>query len=313
MKIFRKGIEASFRTEKLIALQYGQSKVTFFVYMFLRAIVIALMILSIVRGRYDIIPMCILTLILFTLPPIFERQFNADLPTFFEVFVLLFIFSAEVLGEIFAFYVKIPFWDTMLHTTSGFMIAAFGFSMIDIMNKDIKFKFKLSPIYACLNSLGFTALVAILWEFFEFFMDYFFGLDMQKDTVITKFQSVLLDPTNTNTPIKYQGIKEVAVNGDVLPINGYLDIGLYDTMKDTAVALLGALIFCIFAFAYIKTKGQNKIASMFIPVKRDWKKNPPDPEVDYAKRILELEAELQAEREKNLLEAEKSEDEEKKD
>ncbi|MDD6807915.1 MAG: hypothetical protein PUD72_05665 [Oscillospiraceae bacterium] len=302
MKIFNKSLEASVKYEKLLATQYGQSKVTFFVFMFLRAIVIALMILSIIRKRYDIIPMCILTLILFTLPPIFERKFNADLPTFFEVFVLIFIFSAQVLGEIFAFYVKIPIWDTLLHTTSGFMIAAFGFSMIDIMNKDDQLKFKLSPVYTCLNSLGFTALIAMVWEFFEFFMDYFFGMDMQKDTVISRFQSVMLDPTNSNIAVKVENIHEVIIDGNPLPFDGYLDIGLYDTMKDTAVAELGALVFCVFAFAFIKTKGKNKIAAMFIPVKRNWDENPPDYEFDYAKRLQELEAEF--EKRKEEMEAE---------
>ena len=292
MSIFRKSATGIYRLEKLLAEQYGQSKASFFAFMLLRVIVTAVLVISVITGRYETFSLCVLTLILFMIPAFLERTLNADLPTYFEVFILIFIFSAQMLGELAAFYIKFPWWDTMLHGTSGFIFAAFGFSIIDLLHKDEHLKFKLHPFYMAFNSFSFTMAIAVIWEFFEFAMDYFFGLDMQKDTVITKFQSVTLDPTRSNIPIVVDNIETVTINGEPLPFVGYLDIGLYDTIKDIAVAALGAVIFCIFAYAYIKTKGHNKIASLFIPVKRNWKEEPPDIEADFANRIANFEAEL---------------------
>lgn len=280
------------RLEKLLAEQYGQSKVSFFAYMLLRIIVTAVLIISIIRGRYEYINTCLVTLILLMLPAFLERRLNADFPTYFEVFVLLFVFCGQMLGEICAFYVRIPWWDTMLHGISGFLLSAFGFSIIDILHKDQDLKFKLHPFYMAFNSFSFMMVIAVLWEFFEFAMDFFFDRDMQKDTIITKFQSVSLDPTNSNIPIVVDNIKTVTINGEPLPFDGYLDIGLYDTMKDLAIATLGGIIFCIFAYAYIKTKGHNKIVTLFIPVKRNWKEEPPDIEAELANRIAKFEEEL---------------------
>lgn len=292
MKLFNKGIRRTYKFERLMAQQYGASKASFFFYMFLRIIVIAIMILSIINGRYEHIWQCFLTLVLFCLPPFFERSFKADLPSVFEIIVLCFAFAANILGEIFSFYVRIPGWDTMLHTIYGFIFAALGFSLIDIMNKDTSLKFKMHPAYLCINSFGFTMAIGVLWEFFEWSMDYFFGKDMQKDTIVHSFHSVMLDDTKSNIPVAVDNIHEVVIDGYKLPFDGYLDIGLFDTMKDLAVAALGASVFCIFLVAYLKTKGKNKVAAMLIPVKRNWDDDPAEVEADLAKRIVNLESEL---------------------
>ena len=104
-----------------------------------------------------------------------------------------------------------------------------------------------------------------MWEFFEFGMDTFFALDMQKDTIIQHFNSVALDPTKSNIPVVISNIHEVFVNGKDLGINGYLDIGLIDTMKDLIVNFIGAVVFSIIGFFYIKNRGNSKLASRFIP------------------------------------------------
>ena len=137
-------------------------------------------------------------------------------------------------------------------------------------------------------------MVAVLWEFFEFGMDNLFGKDMQKDTIIDHFNTVTLDSTNSNIAVPVENIKSVIINGKDLGLGGYLDIGLYDTMKDMGVALLGATIFCIFLYAYLKSGGKNKVAALFIPIKRNWDENPPEIESDLAKKIANLEEEVKA-------------------
>ena len=302
MNLLKKARHNYYRFETLVAKQYRESKLTFFVYMTLRLLVTAVLIISIIRGRYENITMCVIALILFTIPPIFERTLNADFPTVFEIVILMFVFSAQILGELACFYIKFSFWDTMLHTIGGFVFAAFGFSLIDLLHKDNQMKFKLSPIYLAISSFSFSIMLSVLWEFFECGMDYYFGADMQKDTIVKNFQSVMLDPTNKNIPVKVTNINNVIIDGTPLPFSGYLDIGLLDTMKDLAVCALGALVFGIIAYQYVKTGGKNKIAAMFVPVYRNWKTNPPtsDVEAELNARIAKLEKELEINRfEKN--------------
>ena len=96
-------------------------------------------------------------------------------------------------------------------------------------------------------------------------MDRLFHMDMQKDTIVHTISSVMLDPTNKNIPITIDNITSVAVNGQDLGFNGYLDIGLYDTMEDLFVNFIGALTFSVFGFFYIKHRGKGRIAKAFIP------------------------------------------------
>lgn len=288
-------IKDDYKIIKIASEQYGESKASFYLYMILRIFVIAVIVVSLIKQNYEFIIQAVLALIMFCLPPFFERRFKADLSSVFEIIVLLFIFSANILGEVFSFYQKIPGWDTMLHTIYGFMCAALAFSLFDIANKNIDTaeKFKFNKLYLCANSIGFTMMVAVLWEFFEFGMDNLFGKDMQKDTIIDHFNSVTLDETMSNIAVPVKNIKSVVINGQDLGLGGYLDIGLYDTMKDMGVALLGATIFCIFLYTYLKSGGKNKVAALFIPIKRNWDEKPPEIESDLAKKIANLEHEIE--------------------
>ena len=153
----------------------------------------------------------------------------------------------------------------MLHTTTGFLCAATGFALIDILNRNSRIKFELSPIYVALAAFCFSMTVGVLWEFFEFGMDRLFHMDMQKDTVVQSITSVMLDPTNRNIPVTIDGIHSVAVNGQDLGFDGYLDIGLYDTMADLFVNFIGAVVFSTIGYFYIKQRGKGRLAKAFIP------------------------------------------------
>ena len=246
-----------------------ENKATFAVYIVLRAFVITSLIISLVRGDFESAFVCALSLILFLVPAFLEKNLKIELPSTLEIIVLLFIFAAEILGELNAYYVRVPFWDAMLHTVNGFLCAAVGFALIDILNRNEKFKFQLSPLYVAIVAFCFSMTIGVLWEFFEFGVDNFLGMDMQKDVVINEIRSVSLDPTKTNTVIAVSDINEVLINGEELGVGGYLDIGLYDTMKDLLVNFLGAVIFSIIGFFYIKNRGRGKIAGSFIPKLRE--------------------------------------------
>lgn len=252
-------------TARRLKATIRQQPAVFAVYVVLRLIVVAELVLSILRGEYESAFICLLVLILFILPFFIQQNFGIQLPTTLEIIILLFIFAAEILGELEGYFITYPNWDTMLHTTTGFLCAATGFALIDILNRNSRIKFQLSPIYVALAAFCFSMTVGVLWEFFEFGMDRLFHLDMQKDTVVQSITSVMMDPTNSNTPITIDGIHSVAVNGNDLGFDGYLDIGLYDTMEDLFVNFIGAVTFSVIGYFYIKHRGKGKLAQAFIP------------------------------------------------
>lgn len=246
--------------------QIKTNKVAFTVYVVLRLAVIFVMIRCAINKQYESLFISALCLILFLVPPFVEKNFKIELPTVLETLVFIFIFCAEIFGEIGDFYEKYAFWDSMLHTTTGFIFAGFGFCLIDIINRNSKIKFQMSPIYVALTAFCFSMTIGVLWEFFEFSADHLFLMDMQKDRLVTSFMSV-------HPPISGETITDITrttieyADGKVIVIeNGYIDIGIIDTIKDLFVNFLGAVIFSVIGFFYIKHRGKGKIASQFIPV-----------------------------------------------
>ena len=239
------------------------------VYLILRLIVIVTMVSAILRREYESVFVCLLVLVLFLLPVFLQKKLRFELPDTLEIIILLFIFAAEILGELQCYFVEYPHWDTMLHTTSGFLAAAVGFSLIDLLNRDTKIKFELSPLYVAAAAFCFAMTVGVLWEFVEFAADRIFLLDMQKDTVVHTISSVMLDETNRNIPIVVKDIQSATVNGVDLGLGGYLDIGLYDTMEDLFVSFIGALTFSTIGYFYLKKRGKGNFARQFIPTIRE--------------------------------------------
>ena len=245
-------------------------KAVLIVYTLLRFLVLTTLILQLINENYQNAFLCLLTLVLFIMPSALEKKLNLQLPTALEIVLLFFIFAAEILGEIQEFYLLVPHWDTWLHTINGFLFAAVGFCMVDLLNQSERVSLHLSPVYMAVAAFGFSMTIGVLWEFFEWGMDCFFGLDMQKDTVVHSISSVTLNPAGHNDPNLISGITDVIlVLSDGSQVNlglgGYLDIGLMDTMKDLLVNLIGAVVFCVFGYFYVKTRGKGRLASMFIP------------------------------------------------
>lgn len=253
------------RGMKEIRAYAKQRPKVFTVYIILRLLVVAALIRSAMLKEYESMFVCLLVLVLFMLPSFLERKLKIDLPDTLEIIILIFIFAAEILGELGCYFIHYPSWDTMLHTTSGFLCAAIGFSLVNLLNKDNRISLSLSPLYMAIAAFCFSMTIGVLWEFIEFSADRLFLLDMQKDTVITTISSVTLDATNSNTPIVIRSINDVAVNGQSLGLGGYLDIGLYDTMEDLFVNFIGAVVFSLFGYFYVKHQGKGKLVESLVP------------------------------------------------
>jgi len=249
---------------------FPRSRATKIISLALRLSVILMLIFQFFNRNYENVLLCFLTLLLFQMPALFERRLNIDLPDTLEVVILLFIYAAEILGEIRAFYVQYPHWDTILHTLNGFLCAAIGFSLVDMLNRGKRFSLSLSPFYMSIVAFCFSMTIGILWEFFEFSMDFFFHFDMQKDSVLNMISTVKLDPAGGVHPVVQSDIADVILvysdgSQRALDLGGFLDIGLFDTMQDLFVNFIGAVIFSVVGYFYVKTRGKGRIAKRFIP------------------------------------------------
>ena len=272
------------RMIRLLKERIKSNKTTFAVYIILRALVITVGVFSFFAGNYWNCFLCLLSLVLFLLPSFVEHTFKIDLPDTLEIIVLLFIFAAEILGEISSFYVRVPHWDTMLHTVNGFLCAAIGFALVDILNRSSRIKFQLSPLFLAIVAFCFSMTVGVLWEFFEYFMDSVFFMDMQRDTLVTCLSSTAIDMTASNEVVRIDNIVDTAImtaDGSIYHLNdyglgGYLDLGIRDTMKDLIVNFIGAVAFSVIGYIYVKTRGKGKIAKGLIPTLVDEEEKMPE-------------------------------------
>ena len=251
-------------------IPYYSKKSTLTVYLVLRALVIFSLVRAAMRLDFESVFFCVMTLVLLILPSVLTRRLHVELPSTMEIIILLFIFAAEILGELNSFYIRVPHWDTMLHTLNGFLCAAIGFALVDLLNRSDMFSFRLSPVYLAVVAFCFSMTVGVLWEFFEYTGDTFLGFDMQKDTIVHTIRTVELDKTRSNKVITVDDIADVIIvhsdgSQEALGLGGYLDVGINDTMKDLMVNFVGAVVFSIIGFFYVQQKGKGSFAARFIP------------------------------------------------
>lgn len=258
--------------DKLKEIYRESKKSSILIYLILRGLVIFCMVMQIMHGDIGNAFLCLISLALLIMPTIIQDKFNITLPNTLEIIIYLFIFAAEILGEINNFYKVIPHWDTALHTINGFLCAAIGFSLVNLLNETSN-KINLSPVYLCIVAFCFSMTIGVLWEFFEYGCDQILLVDMQKDSIITRISTVTLDPDQKNNSIIIKDIGKTvlydASGKELTTINGgYLDIGMNDTMKDLFVNFIGAVVFGILGYIYLKTNKNDKFISKFVPTKR---------------------------------------------
>ena len=250
----------------------NSSKASLWTYIILRLLIIFCLVRELFNGNYENALLCVLSLLLFLLPAFIERKFKIDFPTILEIIVYLFIFSAEILGEINNFYGVFSNFDNILHTLNGFLAASIGFSLIYLLNENIE-SFKLSPLFVSIVAFCFSMTIGVAWEFFEYGMDNLLGLDMQKDEYVYNINTVTIDSEFDNNVIKIDNVDYTILydsnNNELVKLDGYLHIGLHDTMKDLLVNFIGALIFSVFGYLYILNDKKYNIAGKFLTKRKN--------------------------------------------
>lgn len=255
------------------------SKRNMTIYFILRGLVLLTLLRQIFMGNWNNVFLCGLTLVLFVIPAVIEKKLNLALPDALQVLILLFIYSAEILGEINEFYIVIPHWDTILHTLNGFLCAAVGFSTIDILNQKEFFHATMSPLFVALVAFCFSMTIGVMWEFFEFGADQILRYDMQKDVIVDTISTVKLDPDGKNNAVVISDIEKTIIKSkdeigniqETVIEGGYLDLGIDDTMQDLIVNFIGAVVFSILGLLYISNRDKYKFAENFIPKMRKTK------------------------------------------
>ena len=243
-------------------------KTSLIVYLVLRILVLFCLVREAMMQHYQNVIYCIVTLLLFTLPIFVEERFRIDFPDVFESAVYLFIFAAEILGEMGNFYNTYPYWDNILHGTNGFLCAALGFSLFDFLNRNTK-GVQLSASFLTIVAFCFSMTVGALWELYEYTVDITLERDMQRDRIVENISSKLLNPEGENEAVRIEGIQKtilVLESGKTYEIDGgYLDIGIHDSMKDLVLNMAGAILFNIFGYLYVSGRDRYKLAEHLIP------------------------------------------------
>lgn len=185
-----------------MAKELREHRSSFIVFSILRILVLAVLVRQIMLASYESAFFCVLTLLLLYVPSWVQVKLRIELPPPLEITILCFIFAAEILGEVNAFYVVVPNWDTMLHTLNGFLCAAIGFSLVDLFNRNERFSLSLSPVFMAIVAFCFSMTIGVLWEFFECIMDSFFLLDMPEGHPLstTLAPSCWTPPAATRSP-----------------------------------------------------------------------------------------------------------------
>jgi len=226
----------------------------------LRVLVLVTLVFSLLSRNIESAATCVLVLILFLVPAFVEQRMKIVIPALLQGIVLLFIFAAEILGEVNHYFVRIRGWDTMLHTLNGFLCAAVGFSLVELLN-DRNGHVHLSPLYLTLVAFCFSMTIGVLWEFFECAVDLLLRQDMQKDMLVQGFSSAAMDPSGTGR-VRVAGILRTVIvteGGEYVIEGGYLDIGLLDTMKDLLVNFIGAVAYSFIGYFSLKRRRESAI------------------------------------------------------
>lgn len=177
-----------------------------------------------VKGDYILMfSQCILGIFAMLLPGFLKRRIDLEIPSTMLVLYAVFLYAAIYLGEVRSFYYTVPHWDTILHTFSGAMLGALGFSFIILLNRTDKVPVNLSPAFVATFAFCFAMAMGVVWEIYEYTADVMMGTNMQK--------------FGTEAGELFVG-----------------QAALADTMKDLIVDTIGALVISIVGYISLKHK-----------------------------------------------------------
>jgi len=203
------------------------------VYSLFKVVVILNLLVCLINREWTATFICLFNVLLFYVSDFVKMKLNYN--NFFQILIYIFLLGSLLGGEVYFLYSKIWYFDIILHLLSSFILSGLCFYTVKSFEINVNTKFFMLFIFS------FAMMVASLWEITEFSVDRLFGADMQKDTVINEINSIFL--SDEGDSIVNKKINSMTI-GDYT-INGYLDIGLYDTIEDMMCAVVGSFLFLI--------------------------------------------------------------------
>jgi len=177
---------------------------------------------------------CVLGIVVIHAPKMVSKLLKIKMPDVLCIAFYLFILCAIPLGEVFSFYYRFSFWDSILHFSSGIMLWMLGSLFLVHYLRKSECANLITPAFVGIVALFFAVSIGVVWEIYEFAMDSLFGMNMQK--------FMLEDGT--------------ALVGNA---------ALFDTMKDLIFDFFGAVVAAIVLAPSLKNKkgwfhsfGQNR-------------------------------------------------------
>ncbi|MDO4567683.1 MAG: hypothetical protein Q4B99_01855 [Clostridia bacterium] len=235
----------------------GKSTASLLVFCVLEAFALYSAVSCALTGTAQQVALSLVSVLLFALTYSVEWLFRLQMSSAMEIMCMVFCIG-PLAGSVYKLYFVFEPFDKLLHTFSGFLGAAIGFGVPDLLDSENRSH---SRLLKCVSAFCVAMTFAGLWEFLEYAGDRLLGTDMQNDTIVTEFSSYLLGG-DLNTPPTISGIDEVVINGELVLTGGYIDIGIIDTMRDMLVCAVGSL-----AFVATAALGGEERVRPFVPVR----------------------------------------------
>jgi len=193
-------------------------------------------VLALLRGDGKNAALAAGTVLLVSLPRMLGYLYGLQMVNWLYFFVSIYAVG-PLLGTFYKLYYHTVWWDDLLHLAGGVIFALVGWYWVCALNGRVRNTLIMCGVFA----VCFSVTVAAGWEMIEFCIDRLFAMDMQVDTVVNTIHSYHLG-TQPGVRGTIAGITDVAVNGTPLGLNGYLDLGLTDTIRDMFVETVGAIL-----------------------------------------------------------------------
>ena len=131
------------------------------------------------------------TLALSLAPVAAARWADIHVPPSFVAAIVMFVGGTVFLGEVFDFYERYWWWDTVMHGGSAVGFGLIGFVLVFMMFQGDRFA--APPFALAVFAFCFAIAIGTGWEVFEFAMDQLFGLNMQKSGLMDTMGDLIVD------------------------------------------------------------------------------------------------------------------------
>jgi len=132
-------------------------------------------------------------LVLTFAPAMIEHRLRVALPVEFTLVTCVILYASFALGEARDFYEKIWWWDLAIHGLSGLMMGIIGFLIIYVFY--MTHRINIAAGWIATITFAMAVCIGTIWEVFEFLMDHYLGLNMQKSGLVDTMTDLMINAT----------------------------------------------------------------------------------------------------------------------